>query len=281
MSRLGILAGQGPLPRLVAEHEAEAGRTPFIVAFRGETDPRTVADLEHVWVDLAAVGRTIRELKQAGCGRLCLIGPIGRPDFKSLRPDLRGMRLLPKVLAAARQGGDDAMLSVVVRDLEAEGFAVVGADELVAALRPGDGVLGRHAPDEAARADIDRGARLLAALGPYDVGQACVVRDGQVLAIEAAEGTARMLARCADLFAADAQTGRRGVLVKLPKPDQERRVDLPMLGPDTVEQAAAAGLAGIALEAGGVLMLEQEKIRASADAAGLFLYGIAAGELPR
>lgn len=278
MNRLGILAGQGPLPRLVAEHERAAGRDPFMVAFKGETDPGTVDGLPHVWVDLASVGRTIRELKQAECHRLCLIGPIGRPDFTRLRPDLRGMKLLPRILAAARRGGDDAMLSVVVQDLEAEGFAVVGADELVAALRPSEGVLGRHAPDDTALSDIERGRAVLDALSPFDVGQACVVRQGQVLALEAAEGTAGMLARCRDFRDEMAGADRQGVLVKLPKRGQDRRVDLPMLGPDTVLQARDAGLAGIALEAGGVLMLDQQQVRQAADDCGLFLLGLAARE---
>lgn len=271
-AKLGILAGSGDIPaRLVAACRA-AGREVFVVAFNGETDPGTVADCDHVWRDIAAVGGTVDALASAGCEEVVLIGPLRRPQFSALKPDWRGVKLLPRIIRAAR-AGDDALLTVVVRFLEEEGFRVVGADEILTDMAAPRGDLGAHAPSEEDRADIARGIEVGRALGAADVGQAVVVRAGLVLAVEAAEGTDAMLARCVGLR----QDGTGGVLVKLPKPGQERRVDLPTIGLSTVDRAVAAGLHGIAVEAGGALVVDRAAVIARADAAGLFVTGIAPG----
>jgi DUF1009 family protein len=243
----------------------------FVIAFNGETEPETVAGgVPHAWVEVATVGRTIRLLKEAGVEELVLIGPVGRPDFSKLKPDWHGAKLLPKLIAAARKG-DDALMKVVVADLEQQGFTILGAEQVLDGLGAPLGALGAHEPDAGDRADIARGMAVVAQLGAMDIGQAVVVRDGYVLAVEAAEGTDAMLRRCGDFKGAE----RGGVLVKRPKPGQERRVDLPTIGVPTVEGAAAAGLKGIAVAAGGALIADRGAVAAAADTMGIFVCGVA------
>ncbi len=268
--KLGIIAGRGELPRRIVEAARAAGREFFVIAFNGETDPATVADgAAHAWVDLPTVGRTIKLLKQAGVSELVLIGPIGRPNFRKLKPDWHGTKLLPKIIRAASQG-DDAIMKVVVEDLENQGFTILGAEMVLASLSAPTGRLGRHEPDAGDRADIERGMAVLAQLGHLDIGQAVVVRAGYVLAVEAAEGTDEMLRRCRQ-FRGEAAAG---VLIKRPKPVQERRVDLPTIGVPTVQGAVAAGLKGIAVEAGGALVADRTAVAKAADAAGIFVCGV-------
>ena len=272
LPKLGVLAGSGDIPARLISACRSSGREVFVVALNGETDPKTVEDCDHVWQDIAAVGGTVDALKSAGCEDVVLIGPLHRPQFSALKPDWQGVKLLPRILKAARVG-DDALLTVVVAFLEEQGFRVVGADEILTDMAAPFGNLGAHTPSDEDRADIARGVEVGRALGAADVGQAVVVRDGVVLAVEAAEGTDAMLARCIELRG----DGAGGVLVKLPKPGQERRVDLPTIGTSTVERAIAAGLHGIAVEVGGALVVDRENVVARADAAGLFVTGIEPG----
>jgi UDP-2,3-diacylglucosamine hydrolase len=286
--KLGILAGRGELPRSIVGACQASGQDIFVIAFNGETEPATVAGgVAHAWVDLPAVGRTIRLLKEAQVQDLVLIGPVGRPDFSKLRPDWHGAKLLPKIIRAARQG-DDALMKVVVEDLEQQGFNMLAAEAVLSDLGAPMGSYGRYEPDAGDRADIERGMEVVDLLGRLDIGQAAVVRNGYVLAVEAAEGTDAMLLRCGELRAkdvseADAAEGtgpRAGVLVKRSKPDQDRRVDLPTIGVPTVLGAAAAGLKGIAVEAGGALVTDRQAVAAAADAAGIFVCGVALGDEP-
>ena len=269
--KLGIIAGRGELPRRIVEAAQAAGREFFVIAFNGETDPATVADgAEHAWVDLPTVGRTIKLLQQAGVSELVLIGPVGRPNFSKLKPDWHGAKLLPKIIHAAGRG-DDAIMKVVVEDLENQGFTILGAETVLATLSAPTGSFGHKEPDAGDRTDIERGMAVVAQLGQLDIGQAVVVREGYVLAVEAAEGTDEMLRRCRQFRGEVAA----GVLVKRPKPGQERRVDLPTIGVPTVEGAAAAGLKGIAVEAGGALVTDRTAVAQAADAAGIFVCGVA------
>lgn len=268
-ARLGIVAGSGGVPRQLIERCRALNREVFVVAINGETENETVADVPHEWIDVAAIGRAVAALQNAGCEEVCFIGPVKRPNFGSLKPDWQGIKLLPKVIAAAREG-DDAVLSVIIDHVEASGFRVVGVDEVLQQIAAPHGPLGRHRPSAEEEADIAKGIAVIHALGPFDVGQGAVVRAGQVLAIEAAEGTDAMLARCAELR----RERPHGVLVKCPKPAQDRRVDLPTIGPRTVAGAAAAGLRGIAVAAQNSLIAEREATVSAADDHGLFVVGV-------
>ena len=275
--RLGLIAGGGDLPLEIARHCVETGRPLFVVRLRGFADPSMDAFPGEV-VGLAEVGRCIRVLKAAGCEAVCLAGNVARPDFAALKPDLRGMAMMPRLVLEARRG-DDALLRAVLDEFRKEGFAIEGAHEVRSDLVLGAGVLGRHAPDAAHQADIRRALEIARRIGELDIGQGAVVCDGLVLAVEAQEGTDAMLRRVAEEVAPAlrGEAGRRrGVLAKAPKPIQETRVDLPTIGPATVRGAARAGLAGLVGEAGRTLVLDREDLVALADELGLFVLGVEA-----
>jgi DUF1009 family protein len=266
---LGLLAGGGALPAQVAEAAAASGRAVFIVGLEGFADPRALAAYPHCILRLGAAGAILSELRAHNCRDLVLIGTMRRPSIRDLRPDAEGIRLLAR-LGRAAFAGDDGLLAAAVRVLEEEGFRVIGAQDVLAQALAPAGLLTRATPDAEAMADIARGVSVAQALGAADVGQGCVVQQGLVLAVEAIEGTDAMLARCAAL----ARSGPGGVLVKLVKPGQERRADLPTIGPATVSAATSAGLRGIAFEAGGTMLADRDALIAAADQAGLFLLGI-------
>lgn len=271
--KLAIIAGGGEAPLLLARHCVETGRAVFVARISGMADP-ALAVFEGAEFGLGEMAARFKAMKAAGCEAVTMLGVVRRPDFKALKLDARAMLMMPRVLAAAKQG-DDAILRVVVEECEKEGFRVIGAEEAMAALKPEKGPLGQHAPDAQGWADLVKAARVAKTLGALDVGQGAVVADGLVLAVEAAEGTDAMLARVAGLPEAlrGSRTMRRGVLVKRAKPMQERRIDLPTIGLPTVDGADAAGLAGIAVEAGASLVLNRAALVARADALGLFVVG--------
>lgn len=274
MRKLGLIAGGGSLPVEIATACENSGRPYFVIRLKGiagaELDPFPGAE-----VGLAELGKCFRTLKRAGCQAVCLAGNVARPDFSALKPDLRGLALLPAVIAAARKG-DDALLRMLVGEFEKEGFTVEGAHEVIGDLALAAGALGRHAPGPDHQTDIERALHVAREIGRLDIGQGAVVCDGLVLAVEAQEGTDAMLRRVCDLPGAirGAPGAPRGVLAKAPKPIQETRVDLPTIGLNTVQQAAKAGLAGIAGVAGGMLVLDREAVIELADELGLFVVGV-------
>ena len=219
---LGILAGGGRLPGQIAAAAHAAGRDVFLIGLEGFADPAVLAPWPHEVVRIGAAGRILAALRAHHCRDLVLIGPIRRPSVLDLRPDAEGARILARIGRAAF-AGDDGLLAAVVKVLGDEGFHVLGAQEVLAEAVGPAGLLSRAAPDALAMADIRRGIAVARALGAADVGQGCVVQQGIVLAVEAAEGTDAMLARCATLR----RPGPGGVLVKLVKPGQDRRADLP------------------------------------------------------
>ena len=267
-SPLGILAGGGTLPRRVAEAAVTQGRSVFIVAFAGQFDPETVTGFPNTVLRIGEAGRIIAALKDAGVVDLVMAGGVRRPSFAEIMPDWRGAQLLARIGAGAL--GDDGLLAAIGRELEREGFRLVSASEILADGAVLAGVLGRHLPDAQAEADIAHGITVAQALGRADIGQAVVVQQGLVLGVEAIEGTDALLVRVGPLK----REGPGGVLVKIAKPQQDRRIDLPTVGPATVAAAAAAGLRGIAVEAGGAIVLDRDQTVAAADATGLFLVAI-------
>lgn len=266
---LGIIAGGGPLPGAVAAAARAAGRPVFILGIEGFADPATLAPWPHEILRIGAAGRILAVLRERGCQDVVMIGPVRRPSLLDLRPDADGVRILARIGRAVFLG-DDGLLAAVIKLLAEEGFRVIGAHEVMQGAVAPVGVLTRAAPDALAMADIARGVAVARVLGAADVGQGCVVQQGLVLAVEAIEGTDAMLTRSAALR----RDGVGGVLVKLVKPDQDKRADLPTIGPDTVRHAAAAGLRGLAFEAGATILAQRDACVAAADAAGLFLLGL-------
>ncbi|MDX2233784.1 MAG: UDP-2,3-diacylglucosamine diphosphatase LpxI [Hyphomonadaceae bacterium] len=272
-SKLAIVAGAGDLPVRLAAQCAATGRPYFVARIAGMADPALDAHPGATF-GLGEMGARFKALKDGGCDAVTFAGLVRRPDFKTLRLDARATLMLPKVLAAARRG-DDALMRAILEEFEREGFTVVGPETVLGDLLAPKGVLGAIAPDDAARADVVKAAAIAGALGAWDVGQGAVVCDGFALALEAAEGTDAMLARVASLPEAvrGRADARRGVLVKRAKPVQDRRIDLPTIGLSTLEGAAAAGLCGIAIEAGGALIVDCDAVIARANALGLFVMG--------
>ncbi len=272
--KLGILAGGGMMPCLVAERAEAAGRPVHIVALEGEAD-RAIERFSHSWVKWGEIGRMLQVLARAGCDELVIIGSVSRPDMSQVRFDVGALRNLPVILGLM-VGGDDSVLSRVVRFFEGKGLRVRGAHEIAPDLVAPAGPLGRERPGARDQKDIAKAMAVVRALGALDVGQAAIVSRQHVIAVEAVEGTDAMLERAAKLRQWGDGRGqrRRGVLVKRPKPGQELRVDMPVIGPRTVELAAAAGLKGIAVLAGQVLLAERDVLVARADAAGLFVVGV-------
>jgi hypothetical protein len=271
---LGIVCGGGSIPLAVADAVARRGRRVVLFPLRGWADAAAAARYPHHWIAPVQFGRLKRLTRAEGCRDLVFIGSLTRPAIRHLRVDFATLRHLPRIIRRFR-GGDDHLLSGLGEFLEEHGYRVLGAHEVAPEILVPSGILGRLAPTPDDLQDIATGFALIAAMGPFDVGQAVVVARGQVLAVEAAEGTDRMLARVADLRAHGRIGLPRavGVLVKGPKPGQDRRFDLPSIGPQTIEAAAAAGLAGIAVEGHGAITADLQRLIDAADAAGLFVLG--------
>lgn len=270
---LAIVAGQGDLPRLIAEDCARRNQRYRVVQFEG-------IDLD--WTGNHAVipaifekpGRLFADLRKADCDRITFAGGIRRPRISPLRFDLTGIRLAPKLFSALRSG-DDAALRIVSEIFEAQDLRIVGAHEILSSLLMPQGVPTRAQPTDADKDDAARAAEIVSALGAVDAGQGAVVAQGICLGLESIQGTDRMLqfaAETSDGFRPDPE-GAKGLLFKAPKPGQDWRTDLPAIGPTTIENAHKAGLAGVVVQAGGVLVLGLDETVAKADELGLFLWG--------
>lgn len=266
---LGILAGGGPLPRRIAEARRAVGGNVFIIAFEGQTEPETVAGVDHVWHRLGATSTSIKVLKSAGCREVVMAGPMKRPALSELSLDARSALAIAR--AGSRVFGDDGLLSVIVAELEREGFRVIGIEDVLGGyLAPAGPIAGRAGLSDDELADIRRGVAVLRAIGAADVGQAVAVQEGLILAVEAVEGTDAMIARAGGLK----RTGRGPILIKGLKPGQDGRADRPTIGAATMQAAAEAGFAGAVIEADASLVIDRPATVRSAEDAGLFLHGL-------
>lgn len=275
-SPVGVIAGGGAMPFAVADSLKARGLDPVLFALKGACDPASAERFRHHWITVGQLGRTMKLLRAESCKDVIFIGTLVRPALSEIRLDWGTLRVIRRIWAAFR-GGDDHLLSGVGRIFEQQGFRLLGLKEVAPDLLMPQGCVTRKMPDKDASADIARGRELLAALGPFDVGQAVVVIDGHVVGVEGIEGTDELLRRIADLRARGrvrAAAGR-GVLVKAPKDGQDLRYDLPAIGPRTVEGAAAAGLSGVAVVAGNTVVAEAQAMIEAADKAGLFVTGLA------
>lgn len=272
-SPLGIIAGSGGLPRQIIDRCISRGRGVFVVAVDGDTNPATVENVPHVWINLGAVGAALEQLSNAGVKELVLAGKINRPSISSLRPDAAGAKLIAR-LGFSLFGGDAAIFKTIVTFLEEHGFRIIGSDEVMYDLLAPEGALGQHIPDQQAQKDIELGARVVRAIGMFDVGQGVIVKNGLVLGIEAAEGTDALIERCAIIKG----EGVGGVLVKARKPIQEERVDLPTIGEQTIEHIHRAGFSGVAVEAKHSLIVNRLEVIKMADSLGVFITGFSLGE---
>lgn len=276
--KLGLIAGGGDLPRHVLAAAKEDGHEVSLIALKGFANPADLtlanfpAPLE---MGVARYGKMLKAFKKNKVTHICFAGNVKRPDFKRLKPDFKGFLNMPGAVMAAKNG-DDALLRYVLGLFEKEGFQIIAPQDICQSLLLHQGILGAAPLALAHKEDAIQACEIATQIGALDIGQGAVVCMGVVLAVEAQEGTDAMLARIAELPAEIRGTppARKGVLAKMVKPQQELRVDMPTIGPQTVHLAAAAGLAGIVAEAGRCFVIDKETVIALADEAGLFIAGL-------
>lgn len=267
---LGIIAGSGALPRTLMKACIQAERPFFVIALEGAAEDETVEAAAGAaeWVRVGAIGRAMDALRANGVTEIVLAGKVARPKLSGLRPDMKGTKLLARI-GTQLVTGDNDLVNNIIQFVEEEGFRVIGADQVMKELLAPEGLIGSIYPDKRAQEDIAFGARIARDIGALDIGQSVVVQNNVVLGVEAVEGTDGLIERCADLKLEE----KGGVLVKVKKPQQDSRVDLPTIGIPTIERIAAAGLAGLAVEAGATLILDRRELARRADQLGVFVVG--------
>lgn len=267
--KLGLIAGSGELPAQIIEACRSSGRDIFVIGFEDITDRKIVSDIKSKFVHIGRAGEAIDCLKKEGVSEVIMAGRVGRPNVSSLKLDFTGIRLLIKLSRLPSQG-DNAVFSAIISFIENYGFKVVGAEDVLSDLLIKEGVLGNIKPDAVAENDIKIGMNAALKIGELDIGQAVIIQNGNILGVEGAEGTDRLISRCKELH----NEGPGGVLVKMKKPKQDSRVDLPSIGVNTIENAHKSGLRGIAVEAGGALVINRTKVLELADKLGIFVVGV-------
>ncbi len=271
--KLGIIAGGGSIPRRLIEHCKTLGRDYFVLAIEGNADKNLIDDtVPHMWMRLGQAGSGFKKFKEEKVDEVVMIGTIKRPGIHDLVPDLRTTAFFAKIGMKAL--GDDGILRAVIKEIENEGMSVRGIHEVMPEILVREGVLGKHKPDKQAMADIRRGIEVARTLGELDVGQSVIVQQGLVLGMEGIEGTDELIRRCGEYR----RKGAGGVLVKLRKPQQDMRIDLPTIGTRSVLRAKESGLRGIAVHAGNGLIVDEAEMIKTADKEGLFIIGVNPGE---
>ncbi len=267
-TNLCVIAGGGILPRQIADNFDPSGDRIFFLAFRNVTDPEVVAGRHHEWFELGEVQKAIDAMHRNNVGKVVMAGPIQRPALSSLALDTRALKMLAK--GGLKVFGDDGLLSLVAKEIEKEGINVIGIEQILSGVLTKEGLLAGPAPTKTSWDDIKRGLQVLNSLGPCDVGQSIAVQEGIVLAIEAIEGTDQMIERAGSL-----QRNVSGpILVKMSKANQDKRVDLPTAGPETINNAIRSGFQGLALEAKNSLLLDKDHVIKIAEKNSFFVIGV-------
>ena len=265
---LGMIAGGGMMPVEIIRHCKRNDNDIFVVGLESFANEEDLKDVPHIFAKMGEVGKIIKAFKQNNVFNIVLAGGIKRPALKELIPDWEGTKLLAKL--AMKKMSDDNMFRVVIDEIELRGFHVLGIEEVVPEMLFSEGIYGKIKPTAEDMDDIQRGITVAKAIGAVDVGQAVVVQEGIVLAMEAVEGTDQMLSRAASLK----KQGKAPVMVKVLKPGQDMRADLPAIGLQTIELLKKNGIKGIAVEAGGILLIERDAVIEAANRAGIFIIGM-------
>lgn len=266
--KLGILAGGGPLPKYLADHCQFIGREYCLVAFKGHAEFTILNQMPDLWTRLGAAGKIIQALKDQEVQEIVMVGPVRRPSIITLFPDWYGIKFLVRVGSRARKG-DNSLLAAIAEELEWEGFRIVGIDELLEDLVAPDGPFGKIEPEVQTLKFIQNGIVEALSLGQRDIGQAVVILNDEIIAVEDANGTDDLIRRCRNKN----KNVIGPILVKVKKPDQDRRVDLPTIGTRTVQLAVECGFSGIVVEAGQTLVVNRPGVTRIADENGLFVIG--------
>lgn len=272
--RIAIVAGGGAIPLMVAESLADAGSPPFVAMLDGDADEK-LSQYEHMRTSTARFGKLVAELKKRRLNKIVFVGSVqGRPKWSEFRPDWTTLKLLNRIAQVLRSG-DNQLLSGMVRAIEDEGINVVGVHEILPHLLAGEGQISGSKPTKTQMDSISIGADAAMRLGALDAGQGVVVIGNRIVALEGAEGTDEMLERVTNLRARGKLPNKAGgVLIKLCKPQQDKRVDMPTIGAKTVQNAANAQLKGIVVHAGNTLISDFDQTTARANSTGLFIYGL-------
>lgn len=267
--KLGIIAGGGELPEQLVKWCQKEQYPYYVLAIQGNADEnffKTVEPCEQIRIGQAGTG--FKRFKEENVKDVVLIGTIKRPTLSDLVPDMRTAAFFAKI--GTKSLGDDGILRALVKEIEKEGMRVVGIQEVVPDLLVKEGVLTKKKPDKEDEEDIRRGVEVASTLGKLDVGQSVVVQQGLILAVEGIEGTDRLILRSKEYQ----RKGKSPLLVKLRKPQQDMRVDLPTIGMKTVENAHQCGFKGIAVHAGNALIVNEKEVIKLADKYGMFIKGI-------
>ena len=266
--KLGMIAGGGMMPVEIIKHCNSTGKEIFVVGIEPFAKEEELKDAPHIFAKMGEAGKIFKALTENNVYEIVMAGGIKRPSFKELIPDWEGAKLMAKL--AIKKMSDDNMFRAVMNEIESHGFKVVGIEEVVPEMLFSEGIYGKVKPTTDDMNDIQRGITVAKALGAVDVGQAVVVQEGMVLAVEAIEGTDMMLSRAATVK----KQGKAPVMIKVLKPGQDMRVDLPAIGLQTIEQLMKYDIKGIAVEAGGILLIERDAVIKMADEAGIFIIGM-------
>ncbi|MDR2038028.1 MAG: UDP-2,3-diacylglucosamine diphosphatase LpxI [Bacteroidales bacterium] len=268
IKKLGMLAGSGMMPVEIIKYCKQKGIDLFVVGLEPFANEDVFADLPHTMAKLGEAGKIVKALKGYGVQYVVMAGGIKRPSLKELIPDWEGMKIMGKL--AIKKMGDDSMFRAIIHEFESRGFKIVGIEDVIPEMLFTEGIYGKVKPSDDDMDDIKRGIEVAKALGSVDVGQAVVVQEGMVLAVEAVEGTDNMLSRASMLK----KSGKAPVMVKIKKPGQEVRTDMPAIGLQSIEQLKKYGMKGIAVESGGILLIEKEEVIKMADESGIFIIGM-------
>lgn len=268
IKKLGIIAGGGSLPAYLLSICKDKGIEAFIVGFDGQTDAALMDGQTHQWAEFGAVGKIISFFKSNGVTDLVMIGGVKRPPLTQIKPDLKAVKILSRI--GLRALGDNDLLSVLKEELENEGFTLHGIQGFCDRLLVQEGALGRFQPEADDWIDIELGLKVSQEIGTLDIGQSVIVQNGMIVGVEAVEGTDALIDRCSALQ----QNGRGGILIKTRKPQQDKALDMPTIGVQTIVNAHKAGLAGIVLHADNVIVADIKTVAKYADKYKLFVIGV-------
>ena len=271
--KLGIIAGGGELPKQLIDWCQDTKRPYFVLAIQNNADESFLTeDVPHIKIRIGQAGTGFKKFKEEGVQEVVLIGTIKRPTLAELVPDMRTTAFFAKIGVKAL--GDDGILRALVKEIESDGMKVVGIQEVVPDLLVHTGCLTKKTPDSDDAEDIRRGVEVASTLGKLDVGQSVVIQQGLVLGLEGIEGTDKLVIRCQEYV----RKGKAPILVKLRKPQQDMRIDLPTIGTRTVENAHKSGFKGIAVHAGNTLIVNEKEVINLANKYGMFIVGIEPSE---
>ncbi len=270
--RIGLIAGNGSFPIFFARAAKKRGLKVVAVGMKGETKPEVAREVDAMtWVKVGQLKAMIEAFVKGGCKQAAMAGGVRKTRlFERARPDFLAMKLLAR--AAIRR--DDGMLRAVADEFEKAGVTIIDSTVFMPEALAPEGVLTKRKPEPREWQDLRYGLIVAREIGKLDIGQTVVVKDGAVVALEAIEGTDACIARAGEL------TGKRGaVIVKVAKPTQDMRFDVPAIGPKTLVSMRDAGVRVLGIEAGRTLILEPEQFVNEADTAGLVIVGLTSNEI--